>query len=54
MTSTPMNAGPRLRDLVRRRVNEKLTLLLPVGYPAGDATVPNIKRKPLNDIMVLI
>lgn len=54
VTSTPMNAGPRLRDLVGRRVNEKLTLLLPVGYPAGDATVPDIKRKPLNDIMVLI
>lgn len=54
VTSTPMNAGPRLRDLVGRRVNEKLTLLLPVGYPAGDATVPDIKRKLLNDIMVLI
>ena len=53
MTSTPMNAGPRLRDLLGRKVNEKLLLLLPIGYPASDATVPDIKRKPLQDIMVL-
>ncbi|XP_068698558.1 iodotyrosine deiodinase-like isoform X2 [Montipora foliosa] len=53
VTSTPMNAGPRLRDLLGRKVNEKLILLLPVGYPADDATVPCIKRKPLSDIMVL-
>lgn len=53
VTSTPMNAGPRLRDLLERKVNEKLILLLPIGYPARDATVPDIKRKPLQDIMVL-
>lgn len=41
-----MNAGPRLRDLLGRKVNEKLLLLLPIGYPASDATVPDIKRKP--------
>ena len=27
-------------------------MLLPVGYPADDATVPDIARKPLNEIMV--
>lgn len=27
-------------------------MLLPVGYPAADATVPDLKRKPLNDIVV--
>jgi len=48
-----MNAGPRLRDLLERPVNEKLVLLLPVGYPAKDAMIPDIKRKPLSDIMVL-
>lgn len=53
VTSTPMNAGPRLRDLLGRNVNEKLILLLPIGYPAQDATVPDIKRKLLKDIMVL-
>lgn len=48
-----MNAGPRLRDLLGRNVNEKLILLLPIGHPAQDATVPDIKRKLLKDIMVL-
>ena len=53
VTSTPMNAGPRLRDLLGRKANEKLILLLPIGYPASDAMVPDIKKKPLEDIMVL-
>ena len=53
VTSTPMNAGPRLRDLLGRKVNEKLILLLPIGYPASDAMVPDIKRKPLEDIMIM-
>ena len=29
-------------------------MLLPVGYPAEDATVPDIKRKDLEEIMVLV
>ncbi|XP_020610838.1 iodotyrosine deiodinase 1-like [Orbicella faveolata] len=53
VTSTPMNAGPRLRDLLGRKANEKLMLLLPIGYPANDALVPDIKRKPLEDIMIM-
>jgi len=53
VTSTPMNAGPRLRDLLGRKANEKLMLLLPIGYPASDAMVPDIKRKPLEDIMIM-
>lgn len=53
VTSTPMNAGPRLRDLLGRQANEKLMLLLPIGYPANDALVPDIKRKPLEDIMIM-
>uniref|UniRef100_A0A3Q3WQL7 iodotyrosine deiodinase n=1 Tax=Mola mola TaxID=94237 RepID=A0A3Q3WQL7_MOLML len=52
VTSTPLNCGPQLRLLLKRPANEKLLLLLPVGYPAPDATVPDIKRKPLGDIMV--
>ena len=35
------------------RHNEKVMLLLPVGYPAEDAKVPDIKRKPLEQIMVV-
>jgi len=29
-------------------------MLLPVGYPAPDAKVPDLKRKPLEDILVEI
>ena len=53
VTSTPMNAGPRMRDLLGREANEKLIMLLPIGYPANDAIVPDLKRKPLADIMVM-
>ena len=31
----------------------QVMVLLPVGYPAEDATVPDVKRKPLEQIMVL-
>lgn len=54
VTSTPLNCGPQLRQLLKRPVNEKLLMLLPVGYPASDATVPDLKRKVLDDIMVHI
>lgn len=54
VTSTPLNCGPQLRQLLKRPVNEKLLMLLPVGYPASDATVPDLTRKPLDDIMVHI
>lgn len=54
VTSTPLNCGPQLRQLLKRPVNEKLLMLLPVGYPASDATVPELARKPLDDIMVHI
>lgn len=54
VTSTPLNCGPQLRLLLKRPANEKLLMLLPVGYPASDATVPDLKRKPLDDVMVHI
>uniref|UniRef100_A0A3Q0SGP6 iodotyrosine deiodinase n=1 Tax=Amphilophus citrinellus TaxID=61819 RepID=A0A3Q0SGP6_AMPCI len=52
VTSTPLNCGPKLRLLLKRPANEKLLMLLPVGYPASDATVPDLKRKHLDDIML--
>ncbi|KAL3979847.1 KRAB domain-containing zinc finger protein [Sarotherodon galilaeus] len=52
VTSTPLNCGPKLRLLLKRPANEKLLMLLPVGYPATDATVPDLKRKHLDDILV--
>ena len=53
LTSTPLNAGPALRNLLNRGKNEKLVLLLPVGYPAKNCRVPTLNRKPLDEIMVL-
>ncbi|MBN3324309.1 IYD1 deiodinase, partial [Atractosteus spatula] len=54
VTSTPLNCGPKLRVLLQRPANEKLLLLLPVGYPTEDATVPDLKRKNLEEIMVFV
>lgn len=54
LTSTPLNCGPAIRNLLGRPSNEKLVLLLPVGYPAEDATVPDLHRKPLSEILVEI
>ncbi|NP_001311483.1 iodotyrosine deiodinase [Danio rerio] len=54
VTTTPLNCGPQLRSLLQRPANEKLLMLLPVGFPASDAKVPDLKRKDLNDIMVLV
>lgn len=50
LTSTPLNCGPALRTLLGRPNNEKLMILLPVGYPAKDCTVPDLSRKPLEEI----
>jgi len=40
LTSTPMGAESKIRELLGRGTHEKVFLLLPVGYPAPDATVP--------------
>ncbi len=47
LTHTPNPMG-FLRDLLGRPVNEKAFLLIPVGYPARDCTVPDIPKKPLS------
>ncbi|XP_029168779.1 iodotyrosine deiodinase 1-like [Nylanderia fulva] len=54
LTSTPLNCGPAIRSFLQRPPNEKLVLLLPVGYPAKDATVPDLQRKPLSEILIEI
>ena len=54
VTTTPLNAGGQLRELLGRPVNEKVMLLLPVGFPAKGAKVPDVSRKSLDDIMVVI
>ncbi len=48
-TPTPMAF---LGELLERPANEKAFLVMPVGYPATDARVPDLSRKPLDDIAV--
>ena len=47
-TPSPMNF---LAELLERPENERAFLNIPVGWPADDATVPNLSRKPLNEIL---
>jgi len=46
-TPSPMKF---LQTALGRPKNEKAFLLLPVGYPAKDCKVPDLKRKDLNEI----
>jgi iodotyrosine deiodinase len=46
-TPTPMAF---LGELLERPPNEKAYLVMPVGYPATDARVPDLARKPLAEI----
>ncbi|MEZ4235307.1 MAG: nitroreductase family protein [Myxococcota bacterium] len=39
-----------LRELCGRPANEKPYVVLPVGYPAEDCAVPDLQRKPLDEI----
>jgi iodotyrosine deiodinase len=49
LTHTPSPMG-FLNEILGRPTNEKPFLLLVVGYPAADAMVPDISRKPLREI----
>ncbi len=48
-TPSPMNF---LSILLKRPENEKPFLLMPVGYPATNCLVPDIKRKEMDKVMV--
>ncbi len=50
-TPSPMKF---LQEILGRPKNEVPLVLIPVGYPADDAKVPDIKRKPLDEIMQVI
>ena len=51
LTHTPSPMG-FLQKILNRPVNEKPFLLIPVGYPAEDVMVPDIKRKELEEVIV--
>lgn len=48
-TPSPMNF---LTKVLNRPENERAYLLLPVGYALENTEVPDIQRKPLDDVMV--
>jgi nitroreductase len=50
LTHTPSPMG-FLNDILERPGNERPFLLLVVGYPADTATVPDITRKDLSEVM---
>lgn len=43
-----------LREICRRPINEKPFVLMPVGYPAKHCVIPDLKRKPLEEIISFI
>eukprot|EP00658_Telonema_sp_P-2_P042520 TRINITY_DN30531_c0_g1_i1.p1 TRINITY_DN30531_c0_g1~~TRINITY_DN30531_c0_g1_i1.p1 ORF type:complete len:285 (-),score=63.00 TRINITY_DN30531_c0_g1_i1:267-1121(-) len=55
LTSTPMGAEKAIRKICGRPDREKVYLLMPIGFPAKNATVPfrnqTTLRKPLDQIM---
>lgn len=50
LTHTPSPMG-FLRELLKRPANEKPYILFPVGFPASGAVVPDITRKPFDEIV---
>lgn len=50
-TPSPMKF---LGELLQRPENERATMIVAVGYPADDATVPDIDKKSLDEIMVTL
>ena len=50
-TPSPMRF---LQEILERPKNEIPFVLIPVGFPAENAKVPNIKRKSLEDIMQVV
>jgi len=53
LTHTPSPMG-FLNEILGRPANERPFLLLVVGYPAEDAHVPDIHRKPLDSVVTFV
>jgi len=51
LTHTPSPMG-FLREILGRPTHEEAMLVMPVGYPADDAEVPDIHRKSLDEVAV--
>jgi iodotyrosine deiodinase len=53
LTHTPSPMG-FLSTILERPSNERPFVVLPVGYPAADAMVPDLRRKSLDEIAVFL
>lgn len=53
VTYTPLHMK-FLNKILNRPKNERAFLILPVGYPADNAVIPNLKRKILDEIATFI
>ena len=53
LTHTPSPMG-FLGEILRRPKHERPFVLIPVGYPAPEARVPDIKRKSLDEVRELV
>ena len=53
LTHTPSPMG-FLEKILNRPDNEKAVLLIPVGYPAEDAKVPDLKKKSFEEVATII
>ena len=53
LTHTPSPMG-FLNEILGRPKNERPFLILVVGYPEADATVPEIQKKPLDEIISFV
>lgn len=53
LTHTPSPMG-FLREILERPENERPYVLVPVGYPARGSEVPDLERKPLDEILVRV
>jgi iodotyrosine deiodinase len=51
LTHTPNPMG-FLNHILQRPANERAFVLIPVGYPAEDAEVPDITKKSLDQVMI--
>ncbi|VDN28918.1 unnamed protein product [Gongylonema pulchrum] len=47
----PLYGGEKIRKQLKRPWDEEVFLLLPVGFPAKNATAPDLKRKPIEEII---
>ncbi len=51
LTHTPSPMG-FLTKILKRPAHERPVILFPIGYPASDAQVPNLRRKALDEVAV--